>query len=605
MSLFAELKRRKVFRVAGAYAVVGWLVIEVAATVLPQFQVPDWAPRMVTLLVALGFPIVLVMAWVFDITPDGIKVDASKAGSKRMLAIAGVLAALAVGWYYRGTAPVGKGDVVAPKVDAAPVAVAVRAKSIAVLPFTDLSPGHDQEYFSDGMSEEILNALAQVKDLKVAGRTSSFSFKGKNEDLRTIGKALGVANVLEGSVRKQGDKVRITAQLIQTSDDTHLWSRAYDGDMRDVFALQERVARAITDQLKVVLQGEQKKRLVPMATSNPEAYVLYLQATDIFNRRDGAHFQDAVADLKEAIRLDPKYARAHSRLAGLYSIASGYSTIDFNESSAESIREAHLAIALDPTLAEGYAVLGVAYSSHRQWQASVEATERAIALDAADTSAVFWKGTTEIDSGYLAQGTATMDRVLAIDPLMTIALRWRALLYRHSGDLSKARRLLQQSIDAGQIVGETSLAMVAHDEGKDQEAIARFTRGSRLFLSNFPGDASQTLAQGIYGDQAARAKAVAMVDAYLATRPKPVSGGAPWALLLLGQPERALAVFQEAPTTNDALFLTTLWWREGAAARKLPQFAEFARKTHLAEFWDKYGPPDLCRKNDAGDYVCE
>ena len=147
-----------------------------------------------------------------------------------------------------------------------------------MLPFLDLSPSHDQGYFSDGMSEEILNALAQVKDLKVAGRTSSFYYKGRNENLRTIGKTLGVANILEGSVRKQGDKVRITAQLIQVSDDTHLWSHDYDGNLSDVFALQDNIARAITDQLKVVLIGEQKTRLVQVGTTNTEAYNLYLKA---------------------------------------------------------------------------------------------------------------------------------------------------------------------------------------------------------------------------------------------------------------------------------------------------------------------------------------
>ena len=219
MSLLAELKRRKVFKVGAAYLVVGWLLIQVAATVGPQLNLPEWAPRLITFVILLGFPIALVMAWVFDVTPEGIKLDASVSGSKRVFAAAAVIAAIVLGWYWHGVRESPK-----PVAVAAPPAAAIGVaaqKSIAVLAFTDLSPKHDQDYFSDGIAEELLNALAQVKDLKVAGRTSSFYYKGRNEDLRTIGKALGVANVLEGSVRTQGDKVRITAQLSRSEDGFH------------------------------------------------------------------------------------------------------------------------------------------------------------------------------------------------------------------------------------------------------------------------------------------------------------------------------------------------------------------------------------------------
>lgn len=250
MSLVAELQRRKVFKVGAAYLVVGWLLIQVAATVGPQLNLPEWAPRLITLLILLGFPIALVVAWVFDVTPDGVKLDAGVSGSKRVFAAAAVMMALSLGWYLHekemGTGPA------RPKVVASPP-ISVPTKSIAVLAFTDLSPKHDQDYFSDGIAEELLNALVKMQDLKVAGRTSSFYYKGRNEDLRTIGKALGVANVLEGSVRTQGNKVRITAQLIRSMDGFHLWSESYDGDLSDVFKLQENIARAITEALMSLL----------------------------------------------------------------------------------------------------------------------------------------------------------------------------------------------------------------------------------------------------------------------------------------------------------------------------------------------------------------
>src|SRR5437868_10049979 len=261
MSLFTELTRRKVFKVGGAYLVVAWLAVQAASIGFPAFDAPPWALRIFILVALLGFPIALVFAWAFEFTPGGIKPESGTRSTRAILGVAAALSALAFFWYFKGQPSYREGTPLAATAATPALAAAINQKSIAVLPFSDLSPAHDQDYFSDGMAEEILNALAQVKDMKVAGRTSSFFYKGKNEDLRAIGKALGVANILEGSVRKQGDKVCITAQLIRSDDDFHLWSQAYDGDLSDVFQLQERIARAITDQLKVVLSDDQKTHL--------------------------------------------------------------------------------------------------------------------------------------------------------------------------------------------------------------------------------------------------------------------------------------------------------------------------------------------------------
>jgi hypothetical protein len=225
------------------------------------------------------------------------------------------------------------------------------------------------------MSEEILTALAHVKELKVAGRSSSFAFRERNQDVRSIGSALGVEHIVEGSVRKQGDKVRISAQLVQVSDGFQLWSESYDADVRDIFSLQERIARAITDQLQVVLQGEQKSRLVKVATTNSEAYGLFLQATAIFNRRDSTRFADAVAQLQEAVRLDPQFARAHARLASLTSIAPAYD-VDLDQDEGTVIRTAHRAIELDPTLAEPHAAIGQLLFTQRRFSEAHAPTSR-------------------------------------------------------------------------------------------------------------------------------------------------------------------------------------------------------------------------------------
>jgi TolB-like protein len=607
--LIQRLRERKLVQWALAYGASAFALIQILDIVAQRFGWTEQAMRLVIIALAIGFFVALVLAWYHGergaqrVTGTELLIVAL------LLSIGGVIAwRLAPG--EKGSESISGADAGAanpqndsgrmPGVPNAPV----DRKSIAVLPFNDMSPAHDQEYFSDGMAEELLNALAKVKDLQVAGRTSSFSFKGKNQDLRTIGKALGVANILEGSVRKQGDRVRITAQLVRTDNDFHLWSETYDGDLSDVFELQERIARAITDQLKVVLAAGQKDRLVPVATSNAEAHALYLQATAVFNRRDGAHFPEAIVDLKQAIRLDPNYARAHARLASLHVIANNYTGVDQAESLAACEHEAGLAIGLDPSLAEPHAALGTMHEYRREWLPARVEAERAVELDPSDTLAQFWLGLNQVDAGYLALGTATIDHALSIDPLLPNALGWRAYLDFEAGNPDSSRRRAQLSVEQGLVGAERQLAMLARAEGRNADAIALFTRGAKPLLIGFPDDASAVLARGLYGDGAERARAIAMVDAYLAARPRVVTAAAPWALLQLGEPVRALALAQDPQTSNDTLFLTYLWTSPGTAARRSPQFTRFVHAMGLPDVWARFGPPDKCRQ-DGGDYVCE
>jgi len=231
------------------------------------------------------------------------------------------------------------------------------------------------------MAEEILNALAKIDALKVAGRTSSFYFKGKNESIQTIGRLLGVAHVLEGSVRKQGDRVRITAQLIEVEGGFRLWSEDYDGELNDVFELQEQIARSITDALRVVLDADQQRRLVPKVTELPEAYALFLQATAIFNRRDSRRFLRGIEQLEEAVTIDPAYARAHARLASMYAIASEYTPIDLDKALSGAREHAGIAIALDATMAEPHAAMARVHGAQRHNVDELAAFERALKLE--------------------------------------------------------------------------------------------------------------------------------------------------------------------------------------------------------------------------------
>jgi TolB-like protein/Tfp pilus assembly protein PilF len=607
MSFFEELKRRKVFKVGVGYLVVAWLIVQVASIGFPTFEAPPWALRVFILVVLLGFPVSLLFAWAFDVTPEGVKADSASVGNKRFLAVAVALLALAFAWYFKGQPtyreqPKAAATAAAPKA-AAPAAAKepVSRKSIAVLPFTDLSPGKDQEYFSDGVSEEILNALAQVKDLKVAGRTSSFHFKGRNDDLRTIGEALGVANILEGSVRKQGDKVRITAQLIQASDGFHLWSESYDGDLGDVFKLQERIARSITDKLQVILSGGQGEQLVAAPTQNIEAYTLYLQATQTFNRRDGARWLEAIGQLEDAIRLDPRFARAHSRLAAMQALTGNYHPEREAEAGAATETHARQALALDPGLAEPWAALGALHARHRRFVDALAASERALEIDPNDVTANFWNGTILCQIGYFARCDARLDRVLQLDPMLPNALSWRGRRYVEAGDLEAGEKMLKRSADAGLAHAGFALATLAAKRGDLASARKYLTQGYTPLAGDLPASSIDLLVRGVYGNAQERAAANAFIDRYLAGKPDPLSAVVANALVTI-DPRRALLEFQDHPTNNDSMFLGPLWESPAALAR--PEFAEFARRSGLAATWDKYGPPDLCRKDAGGDYVC-
>jgi TolB-like protein len=602
VSLFAELKRRKVIKVGGAYLVVAWIAVQVVSIAFPAFEAPPWVLRVFIMLAMLGFPAALLFAWAFEATPEGLQLDASTTGNKRMFAIGAALGGLALAWYF--LAPPAVRDAVKP--DAVPVAAAATAaaprKSIAVLPFVNMSADEDNEYFSDGIAEEILNALAKVDDLKVAGRTSSFYYKGKDIPLSTIGTTLGVAHVLEGSVRRQGDKVRITAQLIQVRDGFHLWSETYDGDLADVFELQERIAREITDELKPVLRGDQRERLVPVATTDSLAYSNFLQATAIFNRRERLRFEHAIALLEEAIRLDPTFARAMARQAAIQAIAPEYIAADLEQSHAAAERLAHRAIELQPDLAEAYTVIAYIKGARGDLVGEREWFAQALAHEPDDVLTNFWYAISFVRAGYLDEGARHIDRVLQIDPMLPNGLAWRGWLYEYAGDTANARRVLARALDLGLDAAHLPLGLVEHRAGNDAKAIVELELGLQAFGAGLAPETPKIVAAGAYGDEAARQRAVAHLQSLLA-RPGTVPGPVPWALIVLGEPAQALAVIRDRETSSQ-IWENILWHPDSRAARRLPEFTDVARKFGYIALWDKFGPPPGCRKS-GGAYACD
>jgi TolB-like protein/Tfp pilus assembly protein PilF len=346
-NFFAELKRRNVYKVAVAYALVGWLLIQIAASTFPVLQIPGWAISLVVVLVLLGFPLALVLAWAFEMTPTGIKLTQAGALNESVTRRPrGKLAAVIM-----GVALAAAGLLLFQLIRAK--APASNDKSIAVLPFENRSEDKENAYFADGVQDEILTRLARIGDLKVISRTSTQHYKSAPENLREVGRQLGVANILEGSVQKSGQSIRVNVQLIHAETDAHIWAEIYDRKLTDVFALQSEIASTIADALKAKLTGDEKQIIAQKLTENAEAYDAYLRGM-AFNREgsSAASAEKAVTALEEAVRLDPKFAAAWALLSRIHSRVF-FNNLDATETRRQKAEEAlQTALRLQPDLAE-------------------------------------------------------------------------------------------------------------------------------------------------------------------------------------------------------------------------------------------------------------
>ena len=421
-NFFAELKRRNVYKVAVAYAVVGWLLVQVATQVFPFLEIPNWVVRLVIALVMIGFPIALVIAWAFEATPEGIKrtEDVDLSGQRvpkkhAWIYIVVIAAALSATLFLLGRYTAGN------KTSASPAAIS--NKSIAVLPFVNMSADKGDEYLSDGVSEELIAALSKITGLQVKARTSSFAFKGKNEDIQKIGELLHVSHLLEGSVARAGNKLRITAQLIQASDGNHLWSDTYDREMQDIFAVRSEVAQQVAATLKIRLLGEEKKRLDQKPTENIEAYNLYRQGRYYADKFSQDGFKKALGFYQQAIEKDPRFALAYAGMADTYVLAADF-YIPPQEAFSKAKEAALKAIEVDETLAEAHASLGFVHFHYDwDWAAAEKEFKRALTLNPQSAQAhllytEYLAGMGRYDEAY-DQGR----QALQIDPL-SISARW-------------------------------------------------------------------------------------------------------------------------------------------------------------------------------------
>lgn len=663
-NFFAELKRRNVYKVAIAYAVVGWLVIQIGSTVLPTFHAPEWVTQTLVLLVVLGFPIALVLAWAFELTPEGIKRESEVAPNesitartgRKLIGITIAVAVIAAGLFAfrilqrQGATTITTADKSArTAVTDIPLIV---EKSIAVLPFENLSEEKANAFFASGIQDEILTRLAKIGDLKVISRTSTAQYQSKPQSLTLIAQQLGVANILEGSVQKSGDAVHINVQLIKAATDAHLWAESYDRELKNIFVVEGEVAGAIAEALKAKLTGAEKKAIAEKPTENMAAYDAYLRGLSIEQSHwSYVAWEEAVAAYVSAVQADPKFALAWGRLASVRSLLY-FNGVNLAKNSAASVKEAaDQAITLQPNLGEAWVAQGnYRYRVLRDFTGGLQAFEEArkrlpndslIALSAGNVkrrlgrwqdAEVDYRKAAELDPRNLqifeAMGQtfellrryddaqAAFDRALEISPNEDDVRARKANVFRSAGRLEEAdKELARRSASATyDVIGYSRVAVAIYarrfDEGielvtkklgeiksggapnsADKEAMAQL--GSLLEWAGRPNEARAAFARALQAIKPT-AETVILAD----------SDGLPGVLATvyagLGKKDQALTQAREAVTqyNNDAVnkpgaeaILAQVQARFGdldSALAALPHLLEVPAGLHQADL--RYDP---------------
>jgi TolB-like protein/Tfp pilus assembly protein PilF len=562
MNLFSELKRRNVYKVAIAYAVVAWLLIQAASIFFPAFDAPPWVMKIFIIVIIFGFPVAVIFSWAFEITPEGIKLESEIEQSKsitrrtgrKVVAVTSALAVVAAGLLVyqlvRSKAPV------TPRQSEA--ATVTPNKSIAVLPFDNLSRDPDNAYFCEGVQDEILTRLAKVADLKVISRTSTQHFKSAPENLPQIAKQLGVMHVVEGSVQKAGDQVRVNVQLINALNDAHLWGETYDRKLTDIFAVESEIAKTIAESLQAKLTRSEQSSIAKAPTANPEAYELYLKGRFFWNKRSGVDLRKAIDYFNQAIAKDPNYALAYAGLADSYMLLPNYGGASAQESIAPARAAVTKALELDDSLAEAHASFGLLDTLELQLERAVSDFERAIELKPNYATAHHWLMLGQLSLGRFDPAITEAKRAIELDPLSLIInadYSWAyACAHRFDEAEKQARKTLE--IDPGFFLAHYYLGGILQLTGRLNEAIPEFQKS--VELNNDPYSIAmlgQAYARNGQKEEAQKILARLTDDA----KTRYVAPYA-WALLYLGlgEKERALAELERAYQTGDTNYLFVL-----------------------------------------------
>lgn len=606
ITFWHELGRRNVLRVAAAYAVASFAIIEVISNVTPGLHLPDWVLSLVIVLLALGFPAIVAFSWIYEITPEGVKRTdevaptasiAPRTGHRLNVVIVALLVVVA-GLY-------GADRLLPPQKAAVAPAASV---SIAVLPFLNLSSDKEQEFFSDGMTEEITSALAKVSGLKVVGRTSAFEFKGQNKDLRAIGQALSASHILEGSIRKDGNQIRVTAQLIKAGDGTHIWTDNYDRELKGVFAMQDEISRSIATALQIPLGLKPGGVQAANRAIDPESYQQYLHAAALHRARGTGQrpLTAAAALLDQVVAANPDYAPAWALLAQVYANLpqedSARAEAGFRQRAEASLTKAEAAgrraIALDPGSAASYTAAAVHRVFTRQYIEMEDLLRQALKIDPFYPEALHALSQQLGRAGRLKEALPVRERLLALEPLVprynSDTAGMLGLAGRGDAALALSQTLPQDVQGRAGLIARVYISMGRYKEAAEAISAARDTFS--------PSD--------IEGALVLLAQAPAAVPS---ARLPAISGNLSFVYEAVGAPERAaetqLEVFERALETGYAVLggptQYVLISPKYAAVRKTQRFKDLMRKLGRVDYWRARGWPDMCHPVGADDFACD
>lgn len=572
---FEELKRRNVLKVAVAYIVTAWLIVQVLDAVVPMLLLPDWVGRAILLLLIVGFPIALVLAWAFELTSEGIKLDhevratetAPRDSGRRIDFVIIGLLVVAVGYFAVDKFFLRTGG-------SQPVIEESGVASIAVLPFVNMSDNRENEYFADGLTEELLNLLAKRTDLRVAARTSSFQFKDHAGDVQDIGRQLKVDHIIEGSVRRAGDHIRVTAQLIDVNDGYHRWSESYDGELEDIFAVQDEISEAIASALHSKLSGS---GVATRSTENLEAYGLYMQGRHYWRQRKAEGLQRAIELFEAAIELDPGFARAHEGLAAAYGVFPFWDDVPEERYFEAAAAAANRALELNDQLAEAWALRAYIEEFRGNWIEAARLKRRALAVDPENAMANVWYAELLNWMGRSEEAIPFYRIAYELDPMAPVVNGLIVLSYNVIQDYDNAMKHARIASEVGH--GTRYIGYVYEEMG-DWERAAEFYR-----LDSRIPDWYVVCMQHAHAP-----------DVYPPPTDVPESRLGARCFELLDRNDAAFRVVA-ASIRSKGMGDSTYWnfWRPGSTLVEHPDFPALAEEIGLLAYWQANGFPSNCQ----------
>ena len=600
MSFIGELKRRNVIRVAILYFVSSWLLLQLTDVLQSILPVPEWTGSFVFMMLLICLAPALIFAWVYEMTPDGLKrekdVDRTQSVTpdtgKKINGVIVILLVLAIVGMLADRLIPEKKEPPAAAEDVTSTQAVVDRASIAVLPFADMSEQGDQQFFTDGLSEELLNLLVRIDGLSVASRTSAFAYRGSTLSIPSIANELGVAHVLEGSVRKAGDRIRVTAQLIEAATDRHLWSDTFDRELIDIFTIQDEIGNAIVSALKDELGILEEVSVgVTAVTSNVDAYQLYLEARELFIRR--VNLSESIRLFNEAIALDPGFAKAWEGLAAVEMVADEWIFDDGISHTPLALEAANKALELEPDLSMPYAVIGN-YSRDFLGMLADAMRNFDIALrnDPMNTTALLWQGITFIYLAYFDDAIRVLERCLEIDPGYLNCTQFLSSAYLYTGMESRAVELFEQTLEHN--FHSLTEIFIPYYVRSGQRNLALALADIKSELSAAP------VIEYIRAIENPDAENSAGLERWRQWERETNSG------LGLRHFPMILLAFGEFENAADSMFINFLVWHpDGREFRSTPHFKRFIFEGGVLAYWQEKGFPDYCRPVGDDDFECD